>query len=210
MFRYRVTLCGIVPISIHAPHAGCDESSRISAGNTYQFQSTHPVRGATLRDDRLRDRLRISIHAPRAGCDYRQSKTMIMTIISIHAPHAGCDRVTIKCSRCGKISIHAPHAGCDGKPSLLVFDNCVFQSTHPMRGATSLLSRFNCLDIFQSTHPMRGATHRIRHKAVYGAHISIHAPHAGCDQFTILQSADFCDFNPRTPCGVRQRDKPCT
>ena len=35
------------------------------------FQSTHPVRGATLPPAIGTEQLRISIHAPREGCDYR-------------------------------------------------------------------------------------------------------------------------------------------
>ena len=80
--------------------------------------------------------------------------------------------------------------------------------------------------IFQSTHPLRGAT---RQKAVSRFHdgISIHAPLAGCDtpskptqkrlQISIHAPLAGCDheqhgrtqtcaqnFNPRTPCGVRR------
>ena len=36
-----------------------------------KFQSTHPARGATLKDSKYRDKLAISIHAPREGCDLR-------------------------------------------------------------------------------------------------------------------------------------------
>ena len=56
----------------------------------------------------------------------------------------------------------------------------IFQSTHPLRGATTndiLLPRTYK---FQSTHPLRGATH--------------HQP----ERLVIR-----IDFNPRTPCGVR-------
>ena len=35
------------------------------------FQSTHPVRGATVERERLEGILNISIHAPREGCDER-------------------------------------------------------------------------------------------------------------------------------------------
>ena len=103
-----------------------------------------------------------------------------------------------------QISIHAPHAGCDVSARLFSCRNSIFQSTHPMRGATwASLAR-----------PPR-------------APISIHAPHAGCDRHTgqivsvcfQFQSthpmrgatlscfaAEFAkdDFNPRTPCGVRR------
>ena len=57
------------------------------------FQSTLPVRGATLTNaDRIRAMSDISIHAPRAGSDseafYKNNQQLI---ISIHAPRAGSD-----------------------------------------------------------------------------------------------------------------------
>ena len=170
-------------ISIHAPHAGCDNDH--SGG----------------RADR-----RISIHAPHAGCDpapapcvprcssnfnprtpcgvrrecayiadfvYTFQSTHPMRgatptgkssfsaiVISIHAPHAGCDEMNraAKAER-GWISIHAPHAGCDFFTYISRSIPLLFQSTHPMRGATFTSARA-CLStiVFQSTHPMRGAT----------------------------------------------------
>ena len=57
------------PISIHAPRAGCDQLPSGLPTKAVEFQSTHPVRGAT----------RIGIPAP------------VLALISIHAPRAGCD-----------------------------------------------------------------------------------------------------------------------
>ena len=79
------------------------------------------------------------------------------------------------------ISIHAPHAGCDMSPTMDVERDGLFQSTHPMRGATGETNR-------------EGLPLRV---------ISIHAPHAGCDDSTPLHITASYDFNPRTPCGVR-------
>ena len=80
------------------------------------------------------------------------------------------------------ISIHAPRAGCDhGAPGLLP-SGSLFQSTHPVRGATR--SGSGCL--------------RCRSR------ISIHAPRAGCDaarEGDLMSILSY--FNPRTPCGVR-------
>ena len=78
-------------ISIHAPRKGCDEpiSQTGSArsdfnprtpqgvrprpasppGGPYEFQSTHPARGATQGRRPSGRRRKISIHAPRKGCD---------------------------------------------------------------------------------------------------------------------------------------------
>ena len=63
--------------------------------------------------------------------------------------------------------------------SLLI--DALFQSTLPMRGATEHQKFFGAFALFQSTLPMRGATNDHRQIAV-GAHISIHAPHAGSDK----------------------------
>ena len=56
-------------ISIHAPRAGCDTDFGEDIDNCPKFQSTHPVRGATLLPETVAQLLPISIHAPRAGCD---------------------------------------------------------------------------------------------------------------------------------------------
>ena len=77
-----------------------------------------------------------------------------------------------------------------------------FQSTHPLRGATAVVSCFITDTGFQSTHPLRGATEREERLNALRA-ISIHAPLAGCDPvLSDLRRRQF-DFNPRTPCGVR-------
>ncbi len=59
-------------ISIHAPRMGCDRRMiTLPMGFDLQFQSTHPVWGATFNWYfclACRWRL-ISIHAPRMGCD---------------------------------------------------------------------------------------------------------------------------------------------
>ena len=50
---------------------------------------------------------------------------------------------------------------------------------------------------------MRGAT-RPCTGGQRAATISIHAPHAGCDDKQTTNDKKTGDFNPRTPCGVRQ------
>ena len=82
----------------------------------------------------------ISIHAPREGCDFKLTEFVPLYDISIHAPREGCD---------------PPEA-----PSETVY--VVFQSTHPVRGATA---------------PIKGA--------YFNQSISIHAPREGCDSITL-------------------------
>ena len=103
-------------ISIHAPRAGSDQ----------HFLAVIPRRAD------------ISIHAPRAGSDnlaavYDFGKPTI----SIHAPRAGSDPVFGGIARVQVISIHAPRAGSD--KMFFAKQNCTlaFQSTLPVRGATT-------------------------------------------------------------------------
>ena len=63
------------------------------------------------------------------------------------------------------------------------------------------------VSIFQSTHPLRGATAA---GAVLDLDlvISIHAPLAGCDERLRRRPDPYQHFNPRTPCGVRPDGSP--
>ena len=127
-----------IPISIHAPRAGCDQLDGIAPARRGVFQSTHPVRGATVGSGNIWLATNtISIHAPRAGCDDKTLQAHRGSYISIHAPRAGCDLVPEpNHPHKHKISIHAPRAGCDGEFIKAKFEDIVFQSTHPVRGAT--------------------------------------------------------------------------
>ena len=58
----------------------------------WAFQSTHPVWGATSKCLTRAFFVIISIHAPRVGCDIRGFSCYNQSIISIHAPRVGCDR----------------------------------------------------------------------------------------------------------------------
>ena len=52
--------------------------------------------------------------------------------------------------------------------------------------------------LFQSTHPVRGATANSAYTRAY-AQISIHAPREGCDGARIGAATSPLYFNPRTP-----------
>ena len=108
-----------------------------SSSKDKQFQSTHPVRGATRAVFPARRRPHISIHAPRAGCDVVGGSCHAQGRISIHAPRAGCDFCEIF-KNCQIIHFN-PRTPCGvrpylARPCILEF---LFQSTHPVRGATS-------------------------------------------------------------------------
>ena len=173
-------------ISIHAPLAGCDLPVTGLYPHRVQFQSTHPLRGATRRRTFPAGTARY--FNPRTPCGVRRIIYCHISAyprISIHAPLAGCDVGVLLHLRGGlPISIHAPLAGCDHTAIRALLCLLRFQSTHPLRGATG-------------RRAVRLPDHRV---------ISIHAPLAGCDPpLPEAESRRPIYFNPRTPCGVRRR-----
>ena len=168
-----------------------------------EFQSTRPMRGATLGSILAANTQIISIHAPHAGRDARVDAHILESIISIHAPHAGRD---VEGERLAAEFLYFnPRAPCGARQSRKgrSSSHTGFQSTRPMRGATKLyeiidglfgisihaphagrdsrrLFAVSSTTAFQSTRPMRGATERLEKPYRPGA-ISIHAPHAGRD-----------------------------
>ena len=122
------------------------------------FQSTHPVRGATRVPSATQTGVAFQSTHPVRGATYCFVEITRYREISIHAPREGCDRRTYGLSCRNAISIHAPREGCDACNTRLHDDDVKFQSTHPVRGAT-----------------------REHHAIPVRPHISIHAPREGCD-----------------------------
>ena len=154
-------LPGASPLSIHAPLAGCDHPGPAIVNSFSEFQSTHPLRGATSVILIISRLLQISIHAPLAGCDNAFLSGFYTPCISIHAPLAGCDKHSGAISRRFPISIHAPLAGCDhcavpDLPRANDFNPRTPCGVRPTSSSTIIPARR-----FQSTHPLRGATIRV-------------------------------------------------
>ena len=101
----------------------------------------------------------ISIHAPLAGCD--GGATWLFPCHCDFNPRTPCGvrrALWREELQQGCFSIHAPLAGCDA----------------------AIGKRHSITPLFQSTHPLRGATpHLLVDKII--KQISIHAPLAGCD-----------------------------
>ena len=148
--------------------------------------------------------------------------------ISIHAPRVGCDVGVAQGRLTLGISIHAPRVGCDGDNDVLGLHHDDFNPRTPCGVRRCIFCVLCCIRLFQSTHPVWGATGP-GWSAVDDGQISIHAPRVGCDAaYTAISSgssifqsthpvwgATCCValriqqakyFNPRTPCG--QTEKP--
>ena len=135
--RYHMGAFTDKKISIHAPRVGCDTNVERAELWQLQFQSTHPVWGATgyLWSEGI-NLIMISIHAPRVGCDFQETRRQCAHQISIHAPRVGCDTCESQPAGHQEISIHAPRVGCDRPRQTQRSTQSIFQSTHPVWGAT--------------------------------------------------------------------------
>ena len=173
--------------------------------NINKFQSTRPMRGATL--SKASGSSTPNYFNPRAPCGARRAKRKLLLIprryfnprapcgarllgsilaantqiISIHAPHAGRDGSYSHNHGAQHISIYAPREGRDPRMSAASIRCSKFQSTRPARGATCLMGRIGRdLELFQSTRPARGATMADALNRINEC-ISIHAPREGRD-----------------------------
>ena len=121
---------------------------------------------------------------PRSPCGERRSLTS-RGLRPLHFnPRSPCGERPVPCRlpiAWVQISIHAPHAGSDLLPSSCMGDTRSFQSTLPMRGATT--ARATTRQLRQHFNPRSpcGERHRGHPVRRRGIQISIHAPHAGSD-----------------------------
>ena len=148
------------------------------------FQSTHPVRGATA--ERPWSPSSPRDFNPRTPCGVRRGYAPIY-------------------ARQNFISIHAPRAGCDATVCVPRWIARVFQSTHPVRGATvDQVVDLGCV-VFQSTHPVRGATVYDTYSIIVPTRFQSTHPVRGATMRCRRPAPTPCNFNPRTPCGVRRQ-----
>ena len=190
---------------------GVRPSTAKLSGFRRTFQSTHPLRGATIDREALGLSQDISIHAPLAGCDEKPhhvtaesadfnprtpcgvrpgNYTLAVMGIDFN-PRTPCGvrlGASLTFNGSAQISIHAPLAGCDPP------------------------SAFEVVEVRISIHaPLAGCDDADDGYFSDTVEISIHAPLAGCDGHLRPVRASVDHFNPRTPCGVRPRrtSTPC-
>ena len=154
------------------------------------FQSTHPVRGATsaATSQKWARILFQSTHPVRGATLINNTVKTSVGFQSTH-PVRGATFYPVKVNQSGYISIHAPRAGCDE----------LWCGLHLYSGLISIHA------------PRAGCDHIALKIILKCLSISIHAPRAGCDHTFRTDRHSLCNFNPRTPCGVRRFEpKPCS
>ena len=150
--------------------------------DTIKFQSTRPVRGATIQGPSLGPNFIISIHAPRAGRDDFNSFNDIQW--NYFNPRAPCGaRLILLPVPCPMMRFQStrPVRGATLGTALIAGPSAKFQSTRPVRGAT--LRLFAPDDLFYiSIHAPRAGRDEAKKKKGAHSRISIHAPRAGRDE----------------------------
>ena len=147
-------------ISIHAPLAGCDRAADVLPYDFLIFQSTHPLRGATM------------LLCPLAGgcIDFN--------------PRTPCG---VRRHREGDVypsqDDFNPRTPCGVRPgrTVTVSGFVLFQSTHPLRGATGSLHPVYLYTYYFNPRTPCGVRLGGTIAPPKGLYISIHAPLAGCD-----------------------------
>ena len=125
-----------LPISIHAPLAGSDHARPVDAPFQPVFQSTLPLRGATVVAAELGTCYQFQSTLPLRGATLASKLLRISVAISIHAPLTGSD--VLCSSKVAKVCHFNPRSPCGERQSSLPMSaaNTLFQSTLPLRGAT--------------------------------------------------------------------------
>ena len=128
-------------ISIHAAREGGDFCAFSTFASISAFQSTPPVKAATASAAQLELERIISIHGAREGGDHPDNLNGKSKTISIHAAREGGDKSILSATATGS----------------------AFQSTPPVKAATSLLSGMGSL-LQISIHAAREGGDRDRDK----------------------------------------------
>ena len=192
----------VITISIHAPLAGSDPSS---LRNNHQISNFNPRSPCGERRNAIQQRIyliKISIHAPLAGSDILVHFLFPDSRISIHAPLAGSDG-TFEADPTYSMDFN-PRSPCGERPNSDEDEgrNGIFQSTLPLRGATTGTGYIPA-DVPISIHaPLAGSDHGVQGFKPCKTNFN---PRSPCGER--LQSGEECQrfrhFNPRSPCGER-------
>ena len=167
-------------ISTHAPPVGSDRNIVSQTPQTFLFQPTLPLWGATgvVKRDGVREE--ISTHAPPVGSD------------RLLGPDVELPANFNPRSPCGERQ----------KGMTMAWTANQFQPTLPLWGATTFTNEYY-LSLNISTHaPPVGSDDQVP-DVILAMDISTHAPPVGSDRLARISTCQHCHFNPRSPCGER-------
>ncbi len=100
-------------ISIHAPHAGSDAPAAILSTGSSLFQSTLPMRGATLNVAYAVCHIEFQSTLPMRGATVMLLLMRLCARFQSTLPMRGATYLHLWHQKIDEISIHAPHAGSD-------------------------------------------------------------------------------------------------
>ena len=189
-------------ISIHAPHAGSDRTSLPSASRTRTFQSTLPMRGATLSWSMMIRTISFQSTLPMRGATATSYLHAGGQVISIHAPHAGSDgRAAHPLSRCCHFN---PRSPCGERLPRVHAESPPCGNFNPRSpcGERRLCSLSHAPPPYFNPRSPCGERRVGQDRASAGRHFN---PRSPCgERLRARQStSDRHDFNPRSPCGER-------
>ena len=172
-----------IEISIHAPRAGRDQFFSSFAEISKKFQSTRPVRGATMIWDSWDSSNEFQSTRPVRGATWTLSVTK-----SASVPLFQSTRPVRGATHSGGIS------GSTG----------IFQSTRPVRGATLSMEQISPMTLhFNPRAPCGARLAESMHSPYFHHNFNPRAPCGARQQQEDLGGFDLY-FNPRAPCGARQ------
>ena len=168
------------------------------------FQSTRPVWGATVRRGDRGDGHPISIHAPRAGCDLDTEKPLVH--VDDFNPRTPCGvRPCAAACRRRRGPDFNPRTPCGVRRwiRLLLPGTTNFNPRAPCGARHRSGCMWSLPSYFNPRAPC-GARRRQTRRRKTRQRISIHAPRVGRDWRRTRPGLGAKYFNPRAPCGARR------
>ena len=137
---------------------------------------------------------------PHSPCGERPSPPAPSTRRANFNPHSPCGERPCWNIRPNAGSYFNPHSPCEErlKPDLSVLKDMQFQSTLPLRGATSEAVRYELAKLISIHTPLAGSDAQLGGHIVGHYEISIHTPLAGSD-ILVLDFAVRADISIHTP-----------
>ena len=178
-------------ISIHAAREGGDIKDTAERQKAIAFQSTPPVKAATLYQQRQSQYHKFQSTPPVKAATIVRRFQVAASVISIHAAREGGDGDIVIAFDRYSISIHAAREGGDvcGLSDYIAY--MIFQSTPPVKAATNtdfILDHLKDISI----HAAREGGDRTFPRGAIAYGISIHAAREGGDRAAGRTAMLFC------------------